>query len=212
MENFALITEGITDQVVLESILCGYYEDDLEINIIQPARDATDESRQENFGGWEKVLEYCKLSAFKEIFLFNKYVVIQIDTDITEHVNFGISHNFNETPKTVPILVNEVREKIKSQINTDVFDIFKDRIFFAIAVHSLECWLLPLHVTTSAAMKKTANCENSLSRAVIRSNGVYKKEYRPYEVLTKGFFKKKNILAAKEKNESLSIFLDSLPN
>lgn len=212
MENFALITEGITDQVVLESILCGYYEDDLEINIIQPARDATDESRQENFGGWEKVLEYCKLSAFKEIFLFNKYVVIQIDTDITEHVNFEIPHNFNGTPKTVPVLVNEVREKIKSQIDPDVFETFKDRIFFAIAVHSLECWLLPLYVTTPAAMKKTVNCEHSLSRAVIRADGVYKKEYREYEVLTKSFFKKKNVLFAKEKNESLSIFLDSLPN
>lgn len=211
MKNFALITEGITDQIVLESILCGYYNEDLEVNIIQPVRDATDESRQENFGGWEKVLEYCTLSAFKEIFLFNKYVVIQIDTDITEHVNFEISHNFNGIPKTVPVLVNDVREKIKSQINPDVFETFKDRIFFAIAVHSLECWLLPLHVTTPAAMKKTVNCGDNLSRAVTRANGVYKKEYREYEVLTKNFFKKKNVLFTKEKSESLSIFLDSLP-
>ena len=32
MTSFALITEGITDQVVLESILYGVYSDDIDVN------------------------------------------------------------------------------------------------------------------------------------------------------------------------------------
>ena len=211
MDNFALITEGITDQAVLESLLCGFYDEDLDINIIQPTRDATDESRQENFGGWERIFEHCKSTNFEEIFEFNKYVVIQIDTDVSEHSNFGIYHSIDGTLKPVQMLVNEVKERIRSQIDSDIYKKFKDRIFFAIAVHSIECWLLPLHAKTNNAKAKTIHCEESLKRAVVRANGKYAKEYRVYENLAKVFNKKKNILTAKEVNESLSLFLDSLP-
>ena len=54
MASFALITEGITDQAVLENILTGLYGEDVEVNPLQPLRDATDTSRvkSDSFAGW----------------------------------------------------------------------------------------------------------------------------------------------------------------
>ena len=45
MAKFGLACEGITDQIVIENILCGYYKDydnlDEEIQAFQPAYDET---------------------------------------------------------------------------------------------------------------------------------------------------------------------------
>lgn len=46
MASFALITEGITDQVVIETLLLACLGADTAVNPMQPLRDATDESRQ----------------------------------------------------------------------------------------------------------------------------------------------------------------------
>jgi len=62
MMVFGLITEGITDQIVIENILMGYFdksEDELEFKELQPLRDETDENKTQNYGGWDKVIEYC---------------------------------------------------------------------------------------------------------------------------------------------------------
>jgi len=48
MVTIGLITEGITDQIVIENILMGYFdqnEDDIEFKELQPLRDNTDESQ-----------------------------------------------------------------------------------------------------------------------------------------------------------------------
>ncbi len=46
MPTFALVTEGLTDQIILEEILFGFFDDpDLVINSLQPLRDATDANR-----------------------------------------------------------------------------------------------------------------------------------------------------------------------
>lgn len=67
MPSIALFTEGITDQIIIESLIFNFLKikdyidvDDLSVNHIQPMRDATDENKQANFGGWEKVFEYCE--------------------------------------------------------------------------------------------------------------------------------------------------------
>jgi len=51
MASFALITEGITDQVAISAILYGLYDEEPEIRPVQPLRDATDEARQGNRAG-----------------------------------------------------------------------------------------------------------------------------------------------------------------
>ena len=82
MPSFALITEGITDQIVIENILYGFVGDlEIDINPLQPLRDETDENRASNFGNWHKVLEYCSSDRFKNALQFNDFIVVQIDTD-----------------------------------------------------------------------------------------------------------------------------------
>ena len=78
MASFALVAEGITDQIVLETILSGYYdEDDLEINPLQPLRDATDRFRQGNFAGWELVFEFCSdQDRLAEALAFNDFFLL----------------------------------------------------------------------------------------------------------------------------------------
>ena len=166
MTSFALITEGITDQVVLTAILQATYTEEPDINEVQPVRDETDNSRQGSFAGWEKVLEYCGLDFFQQDFIFNDYVIIQIDTDVAEHPNFGVPLTENGADITTGDLVNNVKEMIANKIGKEIYEKYKDRIIFAISVHSLECWLLPLFINDKKGASRLKNCENHLARAL----------------------------------------------
>ena len=66
MVNIGIISEGITDQIVIEYILVGLLQDDnLSIDPFQPTRDATDEDLATSAGNWDKVFEYCESSRFE---------------------------------------------------------------------------------------------------------------------------------------------------
>lgn len=211
MTSFALITEGITDQVVLTAILQATYTEEPDINEVQPVRDETDNSRQGSFAGWEKVLEYCGLDFFQQDFIFNDYVIIQIDTDVAEHPNFGVPLTENGADITTGDLVNNVKEMIANKIGKEIYEKYKDRIIFAISVHSLECWLLPLFINDKKGASRLKNCENHLARALEKRGVPYVKDFRCYENLSKGFFQKKIFSLAESRNESLKIFISSLP-
>jgi hypothetical protein len=74
MVTFGLITEGITDQIIIENILTGFFNKELEFNQLQPLRDETDQYRATNYGGWCKVVEYCANDEFKQAFQFCNYI------------------------------------------------------------------------------------------------------------------------------------------
>jgi hypothetical protein len=77
MVTFGFITEGITDQIIIEHILNGFFEtSDIDINELQPIRDETDRNRSENYGGWRLVFDYCKSSHFKK-----KNIIIDKEED-----------------------------------------------------------------------------------------------------------------------------------
>jgi len=85
MTTFGLIAEGITDQVVIENILIGYFNNpDIVVNPLLPLRDETDKNRIENYSNWLKVFDYCASSKLKEAFQFSDYLIIQVDTDTSE--------------------------------------------------------------------------------------------------------------------------------
>ena len=92
MTSFALITEGVTDQEVIENILFGFFGDDIDVNPLQPPLDITDRNDPERFGGWQMALEYCGSAKFEQAFQFNEYVVIQIDTDDSQEQPFNVPH------------------------------------------------------------------------------------------------------------------------
>lgn len=209
MTSFALITEGITDQVALESILSGHYDEEPEFIQIQPTRDETDISRQGTFAGWEQVLDCCSSTSFGDIFSTNDFVIIQIDTDICEHENVKIPLTKGGKDVSTKDLIGSVRNFIISKIDADVFQKAGERILFAICVHSLECWLLPL--VESRVTRRTKNCESHLQRVTLKANENFEKTYHCYAKLSKPFEKKRNLEHACRSNESLEIFLNSLP-
>lgn len=220
MTTFALITEGITDQIVIETILHSHYSgvlnegEEVEVRALQPLRDATDEARQDEntFGGWERVLEHCTLSDnISEAAAFNDFIIIQIDTDCAEHKNFGVPLTANGTEKAVNELIEDVKNLIISKIGHQVYSTHEDKFIFAVAIHSTECWLLPLYAKTKAHATRTKSCENHLKHLIKVSGEDFRKDYDCYRKIAMPLRKKKMLVDVREKNESLNIFIASLP-
>ena len=92
MVSFALITEGITDQAVIENILIGCFDDPI-VNPIQPLRDATD--KQATHGGWELVLEHLRSPGLNQALQFNDFVIVQLDTDVSEEHHYDLPKLLN---------------------------------------------------------------------------------------------------------------------
>jgi hypothetical protein len=214
MTSFALITEGITDQAVLETLLYETYSDVEEPNInpLQPVRDATDEARAEGYGGWERVMELC---AYKDgivnALTFNDFIIIQIDTDCADHQHFGVQKLKLGAERPVRELIQDVRAVLIGKIDKDVFDQNKARFIFAVSVHSIECWLLPVYAKKANMRKKTIGCENRLKIELARAGIPYSKTHRCYLNICTIFDSKKILYSARNYCESLDEFLKDLP-
>lgn len=212
--SFALITEGITDQVALEAILKGHYKRfdgdiDVVVNAIQPIRDATDASRQGNFGSWERVFEACVLPEVSDsAFAWNQYLIVQIDTDMGDHANFGLPLAPGGVHVEEAALVAQARALIAAKFGDRWPDI-EERVFTAISVHSLECWLMALH--TSAGGGSTMRCEERLRQELERQNKDYAKTHASYTEISKDFRKTRRLDAARARCVSLDRFVNDLP-
>lgn len=217
MASFALITEGITDQVMIETLLLTCLGPDTAVNPIQPQRDSTDKSRQTDFGGWERVLECCNQINFEEILSVNDFIVLQLDTDQAEHPNFGVALTENGQDRSVDALLADVRAVIMNKLGA-AWPQFAQRILFALAVHSLECWLLPLYAETDADFKRTKNCASHLARLTGCKPEADLKNYRKFVELSaplqrsrKNKHWQQKLENCRQHSQSLAIFLDSLP-
>lgn len=189
------------------------YDDDVEVNPLQPLRDATDANRAKSdyFGGWERVFEYCQYENFAELFMFNDYVIIQIDTDMGEHANFGVALTYNGADRSAKELVDEVRQRIVSIVDQTIYMEYQSRFNFAIAVHSVECWLLPFYAKEKSHVAKTKNCAKQLERDAHKQGLNFNKEYKTYDTLSKPYQNSRELNKAKQHHQSLALFLDSLP-
>lgn len=217
MNTFALITEGKTDQIVIEYILAGYFKNyDLDVNELQPPGDETDENRsKKSFGGWHKVFEYCQSEEFREAFQTNEYVIIQIDTDESEKKHYDIPKYEKGQELTPEQLTERVIEKFRKLITDKFYDNIKGRIIFAISVHSVECWLLPF-CYTDKDRKKRAATKNCLKRAdaELRKKGLKivlaDKKPEAYEEISKDYFRHKILMKLYKENPSLKIFIKEI--
>jgi hypothetical protein len=160
MISFGLVTEGLTDQIVIENILAGYFNSpDLDIRQLQPERDKDNENKSK-YGGWTLVFNYCKSRDFQEALQFIDYIIIQIDTDISEDYNIPKQNENGEfTPQQ---LIKKVIEKFRGASGDDFYSKYQQKIIFAISVHSIECWLLPLY-STDNKKDKVKNCLKTLN-------------------------------------------------
>ncbi|MUK63127.1 hypothetical protein GNP81_05350 [Aliivibrio fischeri] len=231
--SFGLVCEGPTDQITIENILCGFFDDDISdvINKLQPG--GASESNGE--GGWERVLTYLSSYKFRDSFLMNQYVVIQIDTDVCHMKGFDIPlvDEGGITLNDVSEIVLKVKDKLISQIDSgedDFFENNKDKIIFAISVHCLETWIFKHYNNDPKLNKMINNGESRLVEIIQRIHhgdreklGLYleregktfkmHKIYEAYDELTMPFFKKGGDTRIEElsrKDESFKFFIDEL--
>lgn len=212
MTLFGLVAEGNSDHAVLENILLGLFEEDIsdEITTLQPIRGATDEAAIKAFGGWYKVFEYCRSEDFRGAFQEVQYLVIQIDTDVSEQIHYDVKQTDESGKKLIPeVLIEKIKVKfeqiIVNEFGQDFLNNHQDRILFAISVDEIECWLLPLYYTDSTK-SKTNNCDHKLHQKA----GKFEKNYSDYDKISKDFRKSKTLTNLYPQNPSLKFFVDSV--
>jgi len=201
----------MTDQVLLSALLAGHYMEEPDVSEAQPLRDETDESRQASYAGWENVLHYCASELFEQQFFTNDYVIIQIDTDVCGQKNFNIQLKTGNKDRSTAQIISDVKEHIIGYITQNIYNKYKDRIIFAISIHSLECWLLPLYGKTAIEKGRKRQCEMHLINCLRRFNIIHAKDFSTYSLITEKFLEKANIEVASLSNESLDYFVKSLP-
>ena len=212
MTLFGLVAEGETDHAVLENILLGISGEDIsdEITILQPDIDETTKGTLQEFGGWYNVFQYCLSEDFRDSFQRVQYVVIQIDTDVSEHTHYDIKQTDEYGKKLISaVLIEKVKSKfeqiIVNEFGQEFFQNHQDRILFAISVDEIECWLLPLYYTDNTK-SKTNNCDHKLHQKA----GKFEKNYNDYDEISKDFRKSKTLLKMYPENPSLKIFVESI--
>jgi hypothetical protein len=108
-------------------------------------------------------------------------------------------------------LVDLVKGRFQRIIGPEDEAAYSGRIHYAIAVHSIECWLLPIW---GRQQDKDAihNCKqkvyNGLGQA--KEAGLRKDDVRTYASASSDFKKKARLLEAAASQTSLKLFCDSL--
>lgn len=214
MARFGLIAEGVTDQRVIENILLGFFsggDDEPDVNDIQPRADETSLAGR-TWSNWELVLDHLASPDFEQAFGFVDFVVVHIDTDTCEEPNFGVPRREGGRNLEPRELIARVADKMRDKIGDEVWARRGGQIIFAIAVDSIECWLLPLH----AASRKDAthNCLHALNDALARGNkhpiSPKRKDPRDYENLSRLFSKRRELQRCRGQNPSLAVFVENL--
>jgi hypothetical protein len=212
MPSFRLITEGVTDQITLEIILSIFYDDpDIDVERLQPPGDETDRYKQKDFGGWALVFQYIQSVEFKEAIDFADYFIIQIDTDVSQE--FHVPHQEAGRDLKPEEIFERVKEKLISLMDNEFYNAHKSKFLFAVCIHSIECWFLPLYYTDKRKAK-LLNCLGTLNRQLSRKEGFTigsPKDSRLYEKIAKKFRSKSNLLKLGNQNPGFKMFLTTLP-
>lgn len=208
---FGLACEGVTDQITIENILCGYFDNpDLgnEITYLQPPLDETDQKLKQPNGGWTRLLAYLVSTRFRDDTLNNGFIVIQVDTDVAD--KFGVSHFDAKNQELEPeVLIKNVIEKLIQTIESGKAGFYQqnsEKIIFCVSVHSLECWLYAHHNKKQLGKPKITGCFKALSYLLPS----IKKTYRCYDALSKDFSDHKHINPMAQKDPSFRFFIQSL--
>ena len=214
--KIALITEGITDQYIIKPIIENYFKEiDFKFNPISPIVDETD--KQTGFGSWVNVIKSCEEEDFEEMFLFNDYVVIQIDTDVSEQKGYDVP-KVKDGKKLEPNeLCEKVIEKLKSLIEEDVLEKHSEKFLFAIGIHSMECWLIAT-VKSGRNKEETDNCLFKLNSQLTRknmnainpNNKNSFKSRKTYHELARKFRNKKEIEEYSKYNVGFEMFVEQV--
>ncbi len=145
---------------------------------------------------------------------FNDYLVIHIDTDMQEETGFDVSRREKGKELSVSDRVDRVITRLKREMSAAFYQANAHRILFAIAVDTIECWLLPLLYGDNKAAK-TTGCLESANNALRRKDqdalsAGENKFIRAYEQASSGYRKRKRLIEAHDRNPSLQLFFTQL--
>lgn len=203
-KTFGIISEGITDQVVLEHILWAFTGNkDLSITALQP--------KPNEMGNWDKVFNYCKSDDFKGAFGFCDFVIIQIDTDFMHSGEVPDAYKIDMNGlSSVEEIVAVFKQKIVELIGLNFYETYQSQIIFAISVNEIECWFLPIYFSTQKKKAaKIVNCIDTLNTILPQKEGIYihEKKIEYFEKIAKHFLKKQTLKKCESQNISLQLFL-----
>jgi hypothetical protein len=211
--SVGIVAEGVTDQLVIQNILLGFFKDRLaeqDIYFDQPP----DISAEGRFGNWAMVMTYLQQGRYAEVFQLRDYLVVQIDSDVSPLKHFDVSHTDPITGKTLKDeeLVARIRDRLCEWIGADDLKRYAGRFLFAICVHELECWLVPLW-ENERYHHATTNCARRVQQAQHRTKAkrpINKNEPRTYDEASRELRKMKVLKKAGSLQASLGLFLQGL--
>jgi len=215
MTTIGILSEGRTDQVVIERILKGFFDRDgrLEVNPIFPPEIVPAGEPEE--GGWTVLKSRLMQGYHRQALAFNDYLVVHIDTDVCEEVGYEVSRRDPNTGALLDpdALRQATIERLIDWLGRDFYSRYGERILFAVAVDGIECWLLPLLEDKLAKQRKTTGCRDAADVALRRTGhpslGAADR-LRHYARVASPYLKRKTLLAKGRLNPSLSAFLADL--
>ena len=108
-------------------------------------------------------------------------------------------------------LINGTTLEWMDSFEPDTYDFYKEKIIFAISVHSLECWLLAYHGRNKGC--KITGCDTALTAALRKQNksiNTLNKKANEYIEHSKDLKKRKNHSVILENSRSFSLFVEQL--
>jgi hypothetical protein len=213
--TFGVIAEGLTDQLVIRNILLGFFQDEEPvINPVQPLPATSD--LPDPPGGWTRVFRSLKQGDPQKALQFNDYLVIQIDTDKQEELGFDVPRREGKSELSIPDQIARVTDRLRKDIDAAFYSAYRERILFAVAVDTIECWLLPLLYNDKKA-EKTKGCLKAANAAIRKSDrkeglsaGDTKKFPDAYDLASRGYRKRKQLMEHSDRNPSLELFIQQL--
>ena len=204
--RFAIAGEGLTDFIILRNLLIGFFNDkNLSVRRLLP-------EAKEAFG-WGNLFDQLSRDIFRNGFEFNDYVIVQVDSGTCEDWKEGIKH-IGDDETQIEGFVQQIIQVLIKKIGEAFYAENKHKIIFAVAVHDIECWILPFISEKASDHSKLVNCINPIER-IAGKKGFYihQKNYQEgkhYEELSKGMTKQKDLVRLYKLNPSLKILVDKL--
>lgn len=168
MISIALICEGVSETRIISHIVERYLNNSkVVINNIQPSiMFINGQEKQASIGGWSQVLEHCTTDTICSAMATNDFLVIQIDTDACVQQSYDVNiYDDNMIQVSDEILYDRVVDRLKRNIDGEIFTQYADKILFAICINETECWLLPLYYEGSPKKcSSTTNCIYKLNQ------------------------------------------------
>ena len=204
----AFAGEGLTDYKVIKNLLIGFFNDkNLPITKLKPTETEP--------AGWGNLFDYLTTPEFRGGVDYSDHTIIQIDTDRCEEWKDDLKH-IGDDDSQIEQFIDKAKASLIKRIGNEFYLANKHKIFFAICIHDIECWLMPFNTTQPAHYSKIVGCQNTLEKIAQKQGfSIHQKYYEEgkfYDTFSQDMKKQKILLQKYLLNPSLKIFIESLLN